>query len=63
MKNFRVAKYYWDFGDSYKGIGDEVTHTFYQEGVYDVKLQLESTQGRNGIRKVCVYKSIAVKKQ
>lgn len=62
MKNFKIAKYYWDFGDGLKGIGETVSHPFYQEGVYDVKLQLESTQGRSGIRKACVYKSIAVKK-
>ena len=62
MKNFRIAKYYWDFGDGNKGIGDEVSHVFYQEGVYDVKLQIESTQGKTGVRKVCVYRSVAVKK-
>ncbi len=62
MKNFRIAKYYWDFGDGNKGIGEEVNHIFYQEGVYDVKLQIESTQGKNGVRKSCVYRSVAVKK-
>lgn len=62
IKNFRIAKYYWDFGDGNKGIGEEVSHTFYQEGVYDVKLQIESTQGRNGVRKACVYRSVAIKK-
>jgi PKD domain/WD40-like Beta Propeller Repeat len=62
MKNFRIAKYYWDFGDGNKGIGDEVSHVFYQEGVYDVKLQIESTQGKTGVRKSCVYRSVAVKK-
>jgi hypothetical protein len=62
LKNFRIAKYYWDFGDGNKGIGDEVSHVFYQEGVYDVKLQIESTQGKTGVRKACVYRSVAVKK-
>jgi hypothetical protein len=62
MKNFRIAKYYWDFDDGNKGIGDDVSHVFYQEGVYDVKLQLESIMGKTGVRKVCVYRSVAVKK-
>lgn len=62
LKNFRIAKYYWDFGDGLKGIGDNISHTFYDEGVYDVKLQLESVAGRNGVRKECVYRSIAIRK-
>jgi hypothetical protein len=63
MKNFKIAKYYWDFGDGLKGIGENVSHVFYDEGVYDVKLQLESTQGRVGVKKACVYRSIVLKKQ
>ena len=63
LKNFRVAKYYWDFDDGLKGIGETVSHVFYQEGVYDVKLQLESVAGRNGVRKSCIYRSIAIKKK
>lgn len=62
LKNFKVAKYYWDFGDGLKAIGDETSHIFYQEGVYDVKLQLESVPGRNGVKKSCVFKSIVVNK-
>ena len=63
LKNFKVAKYYWDFDDGLKGIGESVSHVFYQEGVYDVKLQLESVPGRNGVRKSCIYRSIAIKKK
>jgi hypothetical protein len=63
LKNFKVAKYYWDFGDGLKSIGENVTHVFYQEGVYDVKLNVESIPGRAGVRRVCVYKPIIVKKQ
>jgi hypothetical protein len=62
LKNFRIAKYYWDFGDDIKAVGESVNHTFFQEGVYDVKLQIESIPGRSGVRKECVYKSIVVKK-
>jgi hypothetical protein len=64
LKDFKIAKYYWDYDDGAKGIGQSVSHAFYQEGLYDVKLQLESTVNRLGIsRKICVYKSIAIKKK
>lgn len=58
---YKVAKYYWDFDDGIKAIGADVNHVFYQDGVYDVKLQVESTNTRDGIKKACVYKSIIVK--
>ena len=61
LKNFKISKFYWDFGDGAKGIGEKYNHVFYETGVYDVKLQLESTQSRTGIKKTCVYKSIEVK--
>lgn len=61
LKNFRIAKYYWDFGDGAKGIGEKYTHTFYEPGVYDVKLQLESVPSRDGVKKTCVYRSVEVK--
>ena len=62
LKNFRVAKYDWDFDDGIRAVGEETSHIFYDEGVYDVKLQVESLQGRNGVRRECVYRSVAVKK-
>jgi hypothetical protein len=62
LKNFKVAKYYWDYGDGNKGIGENNFHIYYDEGVFDVKLQLESVAGRNGIKKSCVYRSIAIEK-
>jgi hypothetical protein len=64
LKNFKIAKFYWDFDDGLKGIGETVSHTYYVEGLYDIKLQLESTVNRIGVtKKYCVYKSIAVKKK
>jgi hypothetical protein len=62
LKNFRTANYYWDFGDGFTSLGSEVQHIFYQEGVFDIKLQAASVPGRNNeIKKVCVFKSIVVK--
>lgn len=63
LKNFKIAKYYWDFGDGVKGFGDNISHVFYEEGLYDVKLMLESTQTRAGVKKVCVFRSISIKQQ
>ena len=64
LNNTKVSKYYWDFDDGVKGIGEVVSHTYYQEGLYDVKLQVESTVNRSGVsKKYCVYKSIAIKKK
>lgn len=62
LKNFKIAKYEWDFDDGLRAIGEEASHVYYDEGVYDVKLQVESTQGKNGVRRECVYRSVAVKK-
>ncbi len=63
LKNFRIAKYQWDFDDGLRSSGLETSHIYYNEGVYDVKLQVESTDGRNGVQRQCVFKSIAVKKR
>ncbi len=63
LKNVRVAKYYWEFGDGMKSIGETVNHVFYNEGVYDVKLQVETTPGRTGVKKYCVYRTISISNQ
>lgn len=60
LKNFRIARYYWDFDDGTKAIGESTNHVFYEEGAYDVKLLVESHPTRTGIQKVCVYKTIIV---
>jgi hypothetical protein len=62
LKNFRIAKYSWDFGDETKAIGDNISHVYYQEGIYDVKLQVESEPTKNGVQKMCVYKTIIIEK-
>ncbi len=62
LKNVRIARYYWDFGDGTKALGESTNHVFYEEGVYDVKLLVESIPGRSGVQKFCVYKSILIEK-
>lgn len=42
----RVAVYNWDFGDGAKGTGKKVTHTFEDEGEYDVRLHVVTSNGR-----------------
>ena len=42
----RVVVYNWDFGDGSKDTGEEVTHTFRDEGEYDVQLHVVTSSGR-----------------
>lgn len=42
----RVIVYNWDFGDGSKDTGQQVTHTFEEEGEYDVGLQIVTSSGR-----------------
>lgn len=39
MMNGQPASYYWNFGDGFNAIGQDVTHTYNQQGVYNVELQ------------------------
>jgi PKD repeat protein len=39
MMNGQTASYYWNFGDGFNAIGQDVTHTYNQQGVYNVVLQ------------------------
>lgn len=41
-----VVVYNWDFGDGSEGTGEQVTHTFQDEGEYDVGLYVVTSSGR-----------------
>ncbi len=60
LKNLKIANYYWDFDDGTKALGISTNHVFYEEGIYDIKLMIESQPTRTGIKKICVYKTIIV---
>jgi len=56
-----IDNYYWDFGDGFKEIGDEVTHVYTQQGIYRVKLGVITKPDSKGIiNKYCVFKDIVV---
>jgi PKD repeat protein len=42
----RVVDYRWDFGDGKRGKGEDVEHTYQQEGNYDVVLTVEDNRGQ-----------------
>ncbi len=42
----RVVVYNWEFGDGSSTTGEEVTHTFDDEGEYDVSLRVVTSSGR-----------------
>ncbi len=41
-ENVSKVEYNWDFGDGYKGQGEEVTHVYNNSGVYRVKLNMKA---------------------
>ncbi|MEI8048694.1 MAG: PKD domain-containing protein [Bacteroidota bacterium] len=45
VANTQVATYTWDFGDNYSGTGEYVTHTYAQQGFYNVTLQTVTANG------------------
>jgi hypothetical protein len=40
-----AISYHWDFGDGTEAIGQNVTHTYTQEGTYSVKLTVKGIEG------------------
>jgi len=43
----RISSYFWEFGDGTTGSGKIVTHAYYQEGTYQVVLQVTDNQGHS----------------
>jgi len=62
LKNFKVADYYWDFGDGSRHQGSETTHTFAIPGTYDIILGVSGQiAGSEEItRNNCVTRRIVV---
>jgi len=44
-----VIRYLWDLGDGTSSLDKNVSHTFYEEGVYTVKLTVVTSTGAQGI--------------
>jgi len=45
IMNGQTASYFWDFGDNNSDTGQYITHTYAQQGVYNVVLQTETPYG------------------
>jgi len=61
LKDFEIARYYWDFGDGRKTGGIEATHIYTAPGSYIVQLGVVSKPDRQGnSEKQGVYKNIVV---
>ncbi|MFP4022948.1 MAG: PKD domain-containing protein [Thiohalospira sp.] len=64
LKDFEIARYYWDFGDGRKTRGIEATHIYTSPGSYIVQLGVVSKANRQGeSEKKGVYKNIVVLEQ
>ena len=40
-----IVKYEWDFGDGHTGVGKEVSHTYTEDGIYQVTLTVTGSFG------------------
>ena len=61
ISDFKIYKYYWDFGDGRKTRGIEARHIYTTRGNYIVQLGVVSKKDRDGnTKKIGVYKNIVV---
>ncbi|MCG8410305.1 MAG: PKD domain-containing protein [Bacteroidales bacterium] len=61
ITDFKIYKYYWDFGDGRKTRGVEVKHIYTNKGNYIIQLGVVSKKDKKGnLQKRGVYKSIVV---
>jgi hypothetical protein len=64
LPGWKIARYYWNFGDESVDEGPEVGKIFTRPGNYGVQLIVTSEAGPDGTTKEgCVYKNINVKQQ
>ena len=61
LPGWKIAQYYWNFGDETVAIGNRIDKTFVKPGVYNVQL-IVSTEPEPGglVREACVSKNILV---
>lgn len=50
-----IVRYLWDFGDGYQSIEKNPTHTYTQEGIYTVKLNVITSTGAQGVTEKSNY--------
>jgi len=61
IKDFTVSRYYWDLGDYTRRSSADLTHSYYDPGIYTVKLGVTNDPDKEEvIHKSCSYKRIVV---
>ena len=64
LPGWKIAQYYWNFGDETIGIGKEVDKTYMKPGSYNIQLIVSSEPEPGGlIREACISKNIIVRRQ
>jgi hypothetical protein len=61
LPGWKIAQYYWNFGDETVAIGNRIDKTFLKSGIYNVQL-IVSTEPEPGgaVKETCVSKNILV---
>ena len=64
LPGWKIAQYYWNFGDETIAVGKEVEKTYLKPGIYNIQL-IVSTEPESGglVREACISKNIIVIRQ
>jgi PKD repeat protein len=61
LPGWKIAQYYWNFGDETIAIGNTIYKTFRKPGLYNVQLIITTQPEPGGlVREACVSKNILV---
>jgi PKD repeat protein len=61
LPGWKIARYYWNFGDETVATGKEVNKTFLKPGTYNVQLIVTAEPEPGGvIREACVCRNIEI---
>lgn len=64
LPGWKIAQYYWNFGDETINLGKEVSKAFIKPGTYNIQLIVSTEPEPGGIvREACVSKNIIVLRQ
>jgi PKD domain/WD40-like Beta Propeller Repeat len=64
LPGWKIAQYYWNFGDETIAIGKEVDKMYSKPGSYDIQLIVTTEAEPGGIsREACIMKNIIIKSQ
>jgi hypothetical protein len=64
LPGWKIAQYYWNFGDESVAIGNRVDNTYAKEGTYNIQLIVSTEPEAGGmVREACVSKNIIVIRQ